>query len=96
MKNGIDLKKELREGKLLTYEDFIRLITVPLNGYKSVKEYLVESSPIRRINGIKVPTLFMNSLNDPFLKETLDFSAFHRNENIVLATNKYAGHMGYH
>ena len=38
----------------------------------------------------------MNSLNDPFLHPTLDYEVFKQNQNTVLATNKYAGHVGYH
>ena len=40
--------------------------------------------------------MFMNSLNDPFIFTTLDFDIFKKNPNVVLTTNKYAGHIGYH
>ena len=39
----------------------------------------------------------MNALNDPFMGEAvIDYEIFNENENTVLATNKYAGHIGYH
>jgi uncharacterized protein len=39
----------------------------------------------------------MNSLNDPFLgTDVIDYDIFKSNPHTVLATNKYAGHLGYH
>jgi predicted alpha/beta-fold hydrolase len=41
--------------------------------------------------------MFMNALNDPFTGDAvLDYEVFKANPNAFIATNKYAGHMGYH
>ncbi len=41
--------------------------------------------------------MFLNALNDPFMGEkVIDYEVFKNNSNVFLATNKYAGHMGYH
>lgn len=72
------------------------MLTVPLNGYKDGYDYLRKAAPYNRIPGIRVPTFFMNCVNDPFLADTLDYDIFTGNENTVLATNLYGGHVGYH
>ena len=70
---------------------------MPLNGYKDGYEYMKNASPYFRIPNIKVPTMFLNALNDPFMGEkVIDYEVFKSNPNVFLATNKYAGHMGYH
>jgi predicted alpha/beta-fold hydrolase len=41
--------------------------------------------------------MFLNSLNDPFMGDkVIDYDIFKNNPNTFIATNKYAGHMGYH
>ena len=40
--------------------------------------------------------MFMNALDDPIIGDWgIDYDSLKTNENIVLATNKYGGHMGY-
>ena len=81
----------------MSYQSYHELSTVPMNGYTDIFDYLKKCAPFFRIPSISVPTLFMNSLNDPFMGEAvLDYEVFKNNPNAVLATNKYAGHMGYH
>jgi predicted alpha/beta-fold hydrolase len=73
------------------------MITVPLFGYKDGMDYLTKASPYNRISKIKTPTFYLNALNDPFMGEvSIDYDVFITNPNVVLATNKYAGHLGYH
>jgi predicted alpha/beta-fold hydrolase len=81
----------------MSYKSYHEMITVPMNGYADIYDYLKKCSPYFRIPSIKQPTLFMNSLNDPFMGEVcLDYEVFKLNPNAILATNKYGGHMGYH
>ena len=68
-----------------------------MNGYESGYDYQRKAAPYDRIPTIKKPTLFLNSVNDPFMgPDVIDFEIFRNNPNVVLATNKFAGHMGYH
>ena len=77
----------------MTYHE---LITVPMNGYKDGWDYVRKAAPYDRIPSIETPTLFLNAINDPFMGEdVIDYDIFKGNPNIVLATNKYPGHMGY-
>ena len=68
-----------------------------MNGYTDIYDYLKKCAPYYRIPDIKQPTMFMNAINDPFTADlVLDYEIFKSNPNTFLATNKYAGHMGYH
>jgi predicted alpha/beta-fold hydrolase len=41
--------------------------------------------------------MFLNAINDPFMGEkVIDYDVFKKSKNAILATNEYAGHMGYH
>lgn len=65
--------------------------------YSSLPDYLRKAAPYDRIPTIKRPTLFLNAKNDAFMGErVLDYEVFQKNPNVVLATNEYAGHIGYH
>ncbi len=47
--------------------DFDDAYTAPAHGFRDAAEYYERSSAIRYLTGIRVPTLMINSLNDPFL-----------------------------
>jgi predicted alpha/beta-fold hydrolase len=72
-------------------------ITSKLNGWKDCKDYYTKAACYHRIPTIKVPTLFMNSLDDPIIGPTaIDYEIFEGNQYCALATNKHGGHIGYH
>lgn len=93
---GLSIDKILEEIDDPTYLDWHEQVTAPLNGYVDAADYLRKAAPYDRIPLIKRPVMFMNAINDPFLQGSLDYEVFKQNENTVLATNKYPGHMGYH
>ena len=46
---------------------------------------------------IKRPTFFMNAIDDPIIGEkAIDYEVFDKNENVLLGTTKYGGHLGYY
>lgn len=47
--------------------EFDELVTAPLHGFRSAKDYWQRSSCRQFLGGIAVPTLIINALNDPFL-----------------------------
>jgi predicted alpha/beta-fold hydrolase len=83
----MDLANELetRKKSYLTYHE---LTTVPMNGYKDGMDYVKKAAPYNRIPSIKTPTMFLNSVNDPFMGEkVIDYEVFKGNPNVVLGTN---------
>ena len=75
------------------YEDYI---TRRQTGHKSNEDFWRESGCNHKIKHIKIPTLFMNALDDPIvMRSGINFDEIAKNENTVLATHDIGGHMGY-
>ncbi len=50
-----------------TFFDFDEYVTAPLHGFTGCHDYWTRSSSRRFLAGIRVPTLVLNALNDPFV-----------------------------
>ena len=55
--------------KISTLLDFDDRYTAPIHGYRNARDYYKKCSSLFFLEGIKIPTLIMNALNDPFLSE---------------------------
>jgi uncharacterized protein len=67
---------------------------VPLTGSKNIDEFFAKSSTTAIIKDVKVPTLFINSRDDPLIEFDFDKSGFERNPNVLLASTEHGGHVG--
>lgn len=47
--------------------DFDNLVTAPLHGFRNTDDYWLRASAKPLLRGIRVPTLLLHALNDPFL-----------------------------
>jgi len=80
-------------GSLYEFDD---VLTGPLHGFDSADHYYSACSSINFLTSIKIRTLVVNALNDPFLsKSCLDRSAFENLDNVTFETPKYGGHVGF-
>jgi predicted alpha/beta-fold hydrolase len=50
-----------------TLREFDDLVTAPLHGFRGVDDYYTRASSKPLLAQIRVPTLLLNALNDPFL-----------------------------
>ncbi|KAJ2853527.1 medium-chain fatty acid ethyl ester synthase/esterase 2, partial [Coemansia erecta] len=76
--------------------EFTEEMTRKAFGYSSAKELLDYSSCKNYMGGIKIPTLFLNSLDDPIcIKSLIPFEKIVNNPNLVLALTENGGHIGY-
>ena len=70
-----------------------------LAGFKSVTEFYIANSSSNHFKNIKVPTVFINALDDPIipppLLETIRDAAL-KYENIVFVEQKFGGHLGFY
>lgn len=56
-----------------TLYDFDDRVTAPVHGFRDADDYYSRSSSIRWLGGIRLPTLLLNAVDDPFLPpEVLD------------------------
>ena len=71
-------------------------VTCKFLGYENLHDYHYKAACCWSIPNIKVPTLFLTAMDDPMIDETIiDFDSIKANENCVLATTKYGGHVGF-
>ena len=81
-----------------TFRDFDDLVTGPVHGFIDAHDYYSQSSSIRFIDRIRVPTFLMNSWDDPFLPgETLERvrEIVRGNPKLHLELTEKGGHVGW-
>lgn len=79
-----------------TLEDFSEYYVAPLNSFKNAKEYYEKCSALPYLENIKVPTLILNSLDDPILSLTCSPFQLAKNSDIIhLETPKSGGHCSF-
>ena len=82
--------------KVTSLIDFDELITAPLNGFKNAIDYYNQSSAIFYLKQISVPTLIVNSKNDPFLSsKCYPIEELMNHSFIELMIPEQGGHCGF-
>lgn len=82
--------------KIRTFAEFDDRFTAPLHGFKDANDYWDRSSSRQFLGDIRIPTLLVNALNDPFLgpgcypREEAEGSG-----NFFLEVPKEGGHVGF-
>lgn len=78
--------------------DFDDAVTAPVHGFADAHDYYSRSSSIRFLDGIRVPTLLLSAVDDPFLpSEVLDEvrSIADSNSALHLEFTPHGGHVGF-
>ncbi len=79
-----------------SFIDFDNLITAPTHGFKDAFDYYNEASASHIIGQVKIPTLLVQSKDDPFLtKKCFPIREAHRNPYLHLEITKTGGHIGF-
>ena len=69
----------------------------PIFGIPDLQSYKREASGIYKVKNITTPLLILKSHDDPIIGwDEKDIQMILENPNIVLATTKYGGHIGYY
>ncbi len=83
--------------KIKNFIDFDERYTAPLHGFQNALDYYKKCSSIFYIPSIKIPTLLVSALNDPFLaKACYPFGEAENNANFFLETPEKGGHCGFY
>lgn len=80
---------------MFEYDD---VMTAPVHGFASASDYYSRSSSINWIEGIRVPTLLLSAVDDPFLPpEVLDEVALKagQNSSLEMEFHRHGGHVGF-
>ena len=88
----------LDEGRIRSVRsmyDFDDAVTAPLHGFEGADDYWSRASSKPWLAGIRVPTLVLNALNDPFVPA----ASLPRSEDtgpcVILETPEHGGHAGF-
>jgi predicted alpha/beta-fold hydrolase len=82
--------------KINTLLEFDDHYTAPLHGFQNAIDYYTRSSSIHFLSQIKIPTLIVSALNDPFLSKTCFPSVGEiNNSTITFEISKRGGHCGF-
>jgi predicted alpha/beta-fold hydrolase len=84
--------------RVRTLWDFDDVVTAPLHGFRDALDYYTQSSSIRFLSRIRVPTLLLSAVDDPFLPpKVLDAvrSIGRENDALELEFVQRGGHVGF-
>ena len=79
-----------------TIEEFDEKYTAPINGFLSAKDYYTKCSAKQFLKNIKIPTLIIHALDDPFMtKEILPTQDDEVSKSVKIELSKHGGHVGF-
>lgn len=82
--------------KIRTLIDFDDCYTAPLHGFSDAVDYYEQCSSLRFVNDIQIPTLVINTLNDPFLSpECFPVALLEKHPFVQLQILSRGGHVGF-
>ena len=79
-----------------TFEEFDGAATAPLHGFSSAQDYYARSSSNQYLAAIRIPTLLIQSQDDPFLPAgAIPRAAVAGNQFLSAAFTRHGGHVGF-
>ncbi len=84
-------RNEIRQ--LKDFWEFDAAFTAPINGFTDAQDYYHKSSSRQFLNGIKIPTLVIHSIDDPFMTPEIIPHENELSENVRLELSKHGGHV---
>lgn len=81
--------------KVRTFKEFDNLVTAPLHGFIDANDYWQRSSCRPFLHQIQIPTLLLQSIDDPFLPEDALPSIINLSSAVRLELSSKGGHVGF-
>lgn len=81
--------------KLNDFYAFDNAITAPLHGFRDVHHYYAECSSMKFLKSIRVPTLVIHALDDPFMAPTVVPKAEALSDKVRLELSAHGGHVAF-
>lgn len=79
-----------------TLQQFDDIFTGPIHGFKDAIDYYTQSSSLRVVTNIAIPTLIVNAKNDPFLSvECFPEDLLKNHPFVSFETPDHGGHVGF-
>ncbi|GMR12024.1 MAG: hydrolase [Gemmatimonadota bacterium] len=93
LREAVDVDAVLRTKTLRAFDE---LATAPLHGFSGAEDYYARSSSAGFLDRIRVPTLLLHSLDDPFLPASaVPKDAVYRNPLLTGVFTQRGGHVGF-
>lgn len=87
-------KKALLKAK--NFLEFDNYFTAPVNGFLDAEDYWKQNSCKQFLEDIKIPSLLITALDDPFLSEScIPIKEAENTNSFLLEVTPYGGHVGY-
>jgi predicted alpha/beta-fold hydrolase len=80
--------------RMRTFREFDGRFTAPVHGYADAEDYWARASALPVLGRIRVPTLLVNALDDPFLSPSC-YPTDVENPDLTVLTPRYGGHVGF-
>lgn len=78
------------------FEAFDDAFTAPLHGFRGATEYYTTTSSKNFLEGIRVPTLLLRSVDDPFFDPTdIPYQQVEQHPHLYSGFTRYGGHVGF-
>ncbi len=90
--NGVDAQ---RVADAKTMRDFDDAFTAPLHGFHDADDYYKKNSCGQFLPGIRVPTLVIRAMDDPFFASDIPHAMLAQNEYLNPALVAHGGHVGF-
>ncbi|MGB5261920.1 MAG: hydrolase [Gammaproteobacteria bacterium] len=84
-----------RLDELRSFHAFDDAITAPLNGFRGVDDYYTRASSRQFLRQIRVPTVILQSADDPFLPPSALPQADDLGPDVILELSPHGGHVGF-
>ena len=84
-----------RLGELKSFRAFDDAITAPLHGFRDVDDYYARASSRQYLTAIRVPTVILQAVDDPFLPASALPCADELGPAVTLELSDHGGHVGF-
>ena len=81
---------------ITSFHEFDTRFTAPFHGFSSVEEYWEQSSSLKYVDGVAIPTLAITAFDDPFLSRTcIADDVAQKLSFFTLEPSQHGGHVGF-
>jgi len=89
---GIDPEAGIHAQTIRAFDDSI---TAPLHGFRDAADYYAQCNSINFLPAIRIPTLLVRSLDDPFFNRDIPYAVIDSNPYLYGSFPEHGGHVGF-
>ena len=81
--------------KVRSIKGYDDVITAPLHGFRDAEDYYEKSSSRPYLRRIRIPTLIIHAIDDPFMTDEVIPSESELADSVTLELSRHGGHVGF-